>query len=58
MNSQRKAGQVVKYTSINIYIYSNTSSSGQLSFLDKMIGVFADEIDADRNSMTRIWELK
>jgi hypothetical protein len=41
-----------------VFFNSNTSSSGQLSFLNKMIGVFADEIDADGNSMTRIWELK
>jgi len=42
----------------SVFFNSNTSSSGQLSFLNKMIGVFADEIDAAGNSMTRIWELK
>ena len=42
----------------SVFFNSNTSSSGQLSFLNKMVGVFADEIDADGNSMTRIWELK
>jgi hypothetical protein len=42
----------------SVFFNSNTSSSGQLSFLNKMVGVFADEIDAAGNSMTRIWELK
>ena len=42
----------------SVFFNSNTSSSGQLSFLNKMIGVFSDEIDAAGNSMTRIWELK
>jgi len=42
----------------SVFFNSNTSSSGQLSFLNKMIGVFADEIDAAGNSMTRVWELK
>jgi hypothetical protein len=41
----------------SVFFNSNTSSSGQLSFLNKMIGVFADEIDTAGNSMTRIWEL-
>lgn len=42
----------------SVFFNSNTSSSGQLSFLNKMVGVFADEIDAAGNSMTRVWELK
>jgi hypothetical protein len=42
----------------SVFFNSNTSSSGQLSFLNKMVGVFADEIDAAGNSITRIWELK
>jgi hypothetical protein len=42
----------------SVFFNSNTSSSGQLSFLNKMVGVYADEIDAAGNSMTRIWELK
>ncbi|HKG31158.1 MAG TPA: hypothetical protein VKA91_07785, partial [Nitrososphaeraceae archaeon] len=42
----------------SVFFNSNTSSSGQLSFLNKMVGVFADEIDSAGNSMTRIWELK
>ena len=42
----------------SVFFNSNTSSSGQLAFLNKMIGVFADEIDAAGNSMTRVWELK
>ena len=42
----------------SVFFNSNTSSIGQLSFLNKMVGVFADEIDAAGNSMTRIWELK
>ena len=42
----------------SVFFNSNTSSSAQLSFLNKMVGVFADEIDAAGNSMTRIWELK
>ena len=42
----------------SVFFNSNISSSGQLSFLNKMVGVFADEIDAPGNSMTRVWELK
>ena len=42
----------------SVFFNSNTSSSGQLSFLNNMVGVYADEIDAAGNSMTRIWELK
>ena len=42
----------------SVFFNSNTSSIGQLSFLNNMVGVFADEIDAAGNSMTRIWELK
>jgi hypothetical protein len=42
----------------SVFFNSNTSSNGQLSFLNKMIGVFADVIDAAGNSMTRVWELK
>jgi hypothetical protein len=42
----------------SVFFNSNSSSSGQLSFLNKMVGVFADEIDAAGNSMTRVWELK
>ncbi len=30
----------------SVFFNSNTSSSGQLSFLNNMVGVFADEIDA------------
>jgi hypothetical protein len=42
----------------SVFFNSNTSSIRQLSFLNNMVGVFADEIDAAGNSMTRIWELK
>lgn len=42
----------------SVFFNSNTTSSGQLSFLNNMVGVFADEIDAAGNSMTRVWELR
>jgi hypothetical protein len=42
----------------SMFFNSNTSSSGQLSFLNGMVGVFADEIDAKGNAMTKVWELR
>jgi hypothetical protein len=39
------------------FFNSNTSSSEQLSFLNGMVGIFADEIDAKGNAMTKVWEL-
>jgi hypothetical protein len=36
------------------FFNSNTSSSGQLSFLNGMVEVFADEIDAKGNAMTEV----
>jgi hypothetical protein len=42
----------------SMFFNSNTSSNGQLSFLNGMVGVFADEIDAKGNVMTKVWELR
>jgi hypothetical protein len=42
----------------SMFFNSNTSSSGQLSFLNGMVGVFADEVDAKGNAMTKVWELR
>jgi hypothetical protein len=42
----------------SVFFNSNTTSSGQLSFLNNMVGVFADEIDTAGNSLTRVWELR
>lgn len=41
-----------------VFFYSNSPSSGQLFFLNNMIGVFADEIDTTGIDVTRVWELK
>jgi hypothetical protein len=41
-----------------IFFNSSASPSVNLSFLNNMIGVYADEIDAAGNSVTRIWELR
>jgi hypothetical protein len=38
--------------------YSTSSSNGKLSFLNNMIGVFEDEIDAEGNFSNKIWEWK
>jgi hypothetical protein len=42
----------------SMFFNSNSSSSGQLSFLNGMVGVFVDEIDAKGNAMTKVWELR
>jgi hypothetical protein len=41
----------------SIFFNTNTSSSGQLSFLNNMVGVYADEIDSAGNAITKVWEL-
>ena len=42
----------------SIFFNTNTSSSGQLSFLNNMVGVYADEIDSAGNAITKVWELR
>ena len=42
----------------SIFFNTNTSSSGQLSFLNNMVGVYADEIDSTGNAITKVWELR
>jgi hypothetical protein len=42
----------------SVFFNSSASPSGQFSFLNNMIGVYADEIDAAGNSMTKVWELR
>jgi hypothetical protein len=42
----------------SIFFNTNTSSSGQLSFLNNMVGVYADEIDPAGNAITKVWELR
>ena len=42
----------------SIFFNTNTSSSGQLSFLNNMVGVYADEIDSAGNAITKGWELR
>jgi hypothetical protein len=41
-----------------VFFNSSASPSVNLYFLNNMIGVYADEIDAADNSVTRIWELR
>jgi hypothetical protein len=40
------------------FFNSDTSPSSELSFLNKKIGVYADEIDTAGKGIARIWELK
>jgi hypothetical protein len=42
----------------SVFFNTNTSSSGQLSSLNNMVGVYADEIDPAGNAVTKIWELR
>ncbi|CAN5170751.1 hypothetical protein BH18THE2_BH18THE2_36160 [soil metagenome] len=42
----------------SVFFNTNTSSSGQLSFLNNMVGVYADETVPAANAMTKIWELR
>lgn len=42
----------------SVFFNSSTSPSGQLSFLNNIIGVYADEIDTSGNAVTKIWELR
>jgi hypothetical protein len=42
----------------SIFFNTNTSSSRQLSFLNNMVGVYADEIDSTGNAITKVWELR
>ena len=42
----------------SIFFNTNTSSSGQLYFLNNMVGVYADEIDSTGNAITKVWELR
>jgi hypothetical protein len=39
-------------------VFTRTSSGGKLAFLNNMIGVFENEIDADGNFSEKIWEWK
>jgi hypothetical protein len=39
-------------------VFSRTSSSGKLAFLNNMVGVFESEIDADGNFSEKTWEWK
>src|SRR5215207_1377538 len=39
-------------------VFSRTSSGGKLAFLNNMIGVFENEINADGNFSEKIWEWK
>ncbi len=42
----------------SIFFNTNTTSSGQLSFLNNMVGVYADEIDPSGRAVTIVWELR
>ena len=39
-------------------VYFRTSSTGALSFLNNLVGVFEYEVDSNRNTSGRIWEWK